>query len=350
MKTSEVNPMSSHEKEQQEVIIENIAPDGLGFGEGGISVRRQMELGILTAEVPEHVNELLMHDRQAFKKVEASDDGCGDGRPWVKIMRMVDSEGMKQAVEYKRSLLRPKVFGGGLVVAASMWRAVNGVPNETSSLIADRQLMAEGLEDYGLSHGAHTDNHAEGDKCGCGAIDNYPVATANAVKYRTQITDTLKAVYGDDFTENSQAIEDVFAVYENLAENQEYFAESNGRQAMEQIIDAGATVKELYGHHVEETIVINEVEDTTLDQQYFTQKVKDMSTNKPQIVQAFTVDVWRGQQLADVVVQNKIQQDPTADATHVYKVAMADFFIRTLAVAGTLTAGDLPVYRRRLAE
>lgn len=349
MKANESEPMSITETEHQAVVVENIAPNGLGFGEGGISVNEQMRLGILTAEVPVHVNEVLVNDPNAFKSVETDDDGCGDGRPWVKIMRMEDHNDFKEVVEYKKSLLRPKVFGGGLVVASSMWRAINGAPKADNTVVEDRRFMINQLAERGLNHGAHTDNHAEGDKCGCGAIDNYPVITANAIKYRQQITDTLKAVYGDEFEANRDAIEQTFGVYEQLAENNDYFSGSTGKQAMEQLIESGATIKELYGHHVEETIVINEAEGTTLDQQYFTQTVKDMCTDKPQIVQAFTVDVWRGRQIAQAVVDIKKQQDPNSDSEQAYKLAMADFLIRTLAVAGTLTAGDLPVYRRRQA-
>ena len=349
MRAHEGEYMNNSEKIQKSIIVENIAPDGLGFGEGGISVRRQMELGILTAEVPGHVDKLLMNDENAFKAVETDDDGCGDGRPWVKIMRMEDNEGAKEVVEYKKSLLRPKVFGGGVVVASSMWRSINGLPKDGDLVAADRSFIIDELAGRTFSHGAHTDNHAEGDNCGCGAIDKYETITKNAIKFREQITDTLAAIYGDEFDENSDAINQVFRVYEGLAKSETYFSGSTGSQTMGQIIESGATVKELYGHHVEETIIINEAEGTTLDQQYFTQTVKEMCNDKPQIIQAFTVDVWRGRQIAEVVVDIKKKQAPADDSEHTYKVAMADFLIRTLAVAGTLTAGDLPVYRRRAA-
>ena len=345
MKACEGEYMNTPEKLQKTTKVENIAPGGLGFGEGGISVRRQMELGILTAEVPGHVDKLLVSDKDAFKAVETSDDGCGDGRPWVKIMRMEANEGTKEVVEYKKSLLRPKVFGGGAIAASSMWRAVNGAP--TNDLVTtDRSFIINELADRGFSHGAHTDNHAEGDNCGCGAIDKYVMITKNAIKFREQITDTLKALYGEEFNSNYDAIVEAFRVYESLAENDAYFDGSTGRRTMEQIIESGATVKELYGHHIEETIVINDVEGTTLDQQYFTQKVKEMCTDKPQVIQAFTVDIWRGRQIAEIVTDIKKAQDPTDDSELTYKIAMADFLIRTMAVAATLTAGDLPVYRR----
>lgn len=340
--------MNNPETTPQLVKIECIAPDGLGFGEGGISVKEQMRQGILTAEAPKHVHEVLTNDPNSFKNVETDDDGCGDGRPWVKILRRVWRDGFKEVVEYKKSLLRAKVFGGGLVVASSMWRSLKRTPEHGQTVGQDRQFMARKLTEYGLTHGAHTDNHATGDKCGCGAIDNYPLITANAVKYRSQIIETLKALYGDSYADNAPAIDDVFATYAELSA--EYFADASGKQAMEQILETDAVVKELYGHHVEETIVINDVEGTTLDQQYFTQRVKDMCTDKPQIVQAFVVDIWRGRQIAEAVANIAREEGVSDDKEYLHQVAYADFMIRTLAVAATLTAGDLPVYIRRHAK
>lgn len=348
MNVSENTPMSTPEKEHGLAVVELIAPEGLGFGEGGISVKTQIEEGILTAEVPCHIHDLLTTDPNAFKEVEEDDDGCGDGRPWHKVIQMVpDGNGGKKIELYNKSRLRAKVFGGGLVVAASMWRAIKGAPEEHQTVGKDRQFIAEGLTAHSISHGAHSDDHASGDNCGCGAIDNYPKITANALKYRSEITSTLQALYGKEFEANREAIERVFGTYQALTGSEAYFADASGKKSMEQILDSGAVVKELAGRHIEETIVINEVKGTTLDQQYFTLTVKNASVEKPRIVQAFSVDVWRGQEIADVVTNIAMEEDPGRDAEEVRKLAYADFLIRTLAVAGTLTAGDLPVYRRR---
>lgn len=352
MTVGEHSPMNYSEKEHQTTVVELIAPDGLGFGEGGISVKSQIDQGILTPDTPRHIHEFLTNSPEAFKQVEVDDDGCGDGRPWTKIIQEYrDENGQKKIQLFGKSKLRAKVFGGGLVTAASMWRAIQGAPQDEQTVGGDRAFMAGKLAEIGFSHGAHSDDHAEGENCGCGAIDKYPVITANAIKYRPQITGVLEALYGDEFEDNKSEIEQVFGVYEALAESNGYFADASGRQSMEQILDSGAVVKELAGHHIEETIVINDVEGTTLDQQLFTETVKNASGDeRPRIVQAFSVDVWRGRAIADKVAQVAQAEDPTVDADHAWKVAYADFLVRTLAVAGTLTAGDLPVYRRRTAE
>lgn len=119
---------------------------------------------------------------------------------------------------------------------------------------------------------------------------------------------------------------------------------------MQQLLEAGSVVKELSGNHVEETIVINDTPGTTLDQRYFTEKVKNacIEEKKPQIIQAFSVDIWRGKDIAQTVAAVACEQDPAANKEEVYKLAYADFLVRTLAVSATLTGGDLPVYLRKV--
>lgn len=350
MNSLEENQQYNPENNEQPAVVELIAPNGLGFGEGGISVTEQIRKGIITPEVPKHIHNLLLNDPNAFKSVEAPDDGCGDGRPWSKIIQLVADENNEKKIRlYKSSLLRAKVFGGGLVVASSMWRTINGVPADGETVLSDRAFMADELAKRNISHGAHSDDHAEGGNCGCGAIDKYPIISANAVKYRNEITGALRLLYGHSFDENASAIETAFATYESLANKPSYFLGANGKNSMEQILESGAVVKELHGHHVEETIVINDVRGTTLDQRYFTETVKNACSEgqKPQTIQAFSVDIWRGKEIARVVADIAHTQDPSADIDDLYKLAYADFLIRTLAVSGTLTAGDLPIYLRR---
>lgn len=344
--------MTVNQSEQEHLVasVELIAPNGLGFGEGGISVKNQLEQGIITPEAPKRIHEILIHDPNVFKQVEATDDGCGDGRPWSKIVQMVASEnGEKKIHFFKTSQLRAKVFGGGLVAASSMWRVLQGVPESGETIKADRQFVASEFAKREFSHGAHSDDHAEGDKCGCGAIDNYPLITANALKYRAQVMSTLEVLYAEDFDENKAAIESAFGVYEALAGSADYFNDANGKDAMQQLLEAGAVVKELSGNHVEETIVINDVPGTTLDQRYFTEQVKNACIEeiKPQVIQAFSVDVWRGKEIAKEVVSIASEHDSAIDTAEAYKLAYADFLIRTLAVSATLTGGDLPVYARK---
>lgn len=255
----------------------------------------------------------------------------------------------KTFVFIKTSLLRAKVFGGGLVVASSMWRTINGAPSHDATVGQDRAFMAGELNRLDFEHGAHSDDHAEGENCGCGAIDKYPTITANALKYRTEIAAVLESLYADEFDENQDAINATFETYESVNKAPNYLSDASGKRSIDQILESGAVVKELSGKHVEETIVINDVQGTTLDQPYFTQTVKNacVEEQKPQVIQAFSVDVWRGREIADVVATIACEDNPMRDFKQVQRLAYADFLVRTLAVAATLTAGDLPVYLRR---
>lgn len=347
MSTGEKFPMNTNETEQVAATVTLLAPYGLGFGEGGISIRDQLNQEILTESSLRVIHEHLTTNPEAFKQVTADDDGCGDGRPWQSIEQLVsDENGNKVPQNYEKSLLRAKIFGGGLVVATSMLRALHGAPVEGESLDNDRENMAKRLEEIGLHHGAHTDNHATGEGCGCGAIDKYPLITANAVKYQDKIYSTLEVLYGEDFADNQAAIEQVLATYAATVSSESYFAGTSGKKSMQQIKESGAVVKELYGHHIEETIVLNDIPGTTLDQQFFTETVKNKSEEKPKVIQAFSVDIWRGEEIAKAVALLAHEEDISIDVDEAYKVAYADFLIRTLAVAATLTDGSLPVYRR----
>lgn len=68
-------------------------------------------------------------------------------------------------------------------------------------------------------------------------------------------------------------------------------------------------------------------------------------------VQVFAVDTWRGRMYADAMVKLAVEKLPHADGDSVRKKAYADFLIRsTLAVAATLTRGDLPVFGRLYSD
>ena len=68
---------------------------------------------------------------------------------------------------------------------------------------------------------------------------------------------------------------------------------------------------------------------------------KDLPTD----IQAFVVDVWRGRMYATLVAVEALRV-LKLDQAWAYKVAYADFLMRTCATSATLTAGDQPaIYR-----
>lgn len=332
-----------HERESE---IQVLAPNGLGFGEGSISTAAQIERGELSREAIDIGLEIITTHPEVFVSIDAdaNDDGCGDGRPAAKVFRLIDSASGKVTEYFNRSRRRAKVFGGGLIAASSMWRTISGNPENGETVLGDRTFMAEKLKERGIEFGAHTDSHAKGDVCGCGAIDKYPLITANAVKYKENIVGVLKALYGDEFARNEGAIGAAFASYEPLALQEGYFSNASGKATMDLILDEGAIVKELDKDHMEDFIVVNDIEGTTFDQRTLDRLLKERGVTEE--AQAFVVDTWRGRMYADAVADIAVENLENADAEQVRAVAYADFLIRTLSVSATLTKNDLPVVGR----
>ena len=115
---------------------------------------------------------------------------------------------------------------------------------------------------------------------------------------------------------------------------------------MDFMLENGAVVKELRGGHMEDFIIVNDVEGTTFDQRKLAEKLKEAGVAEE--VQAFVVDTWRGRMYAEKVadIAEKYPTEVGTDKETVRAQAYADFLIRTLAVSATLTKGDLPVIGR----
>ncbi len=325
-----------------ETKINVIAPKGLGYGDPeGISVNSQLEIGELSNELLDEAVEIIRNDSDVFVAVdpEAKDDGCGDGRPVGRIFKRITTA-TGEIKEFGHSLLRAKLFGGGLIASSSMWRSVEGVPTNGQTVMGDRQFLAAQLKLAAINYGAHTDNQARGEKCGCGAIDHYDEISRNVARYKQQITGTLRMLYGDKFAENESAISDVFDVYDQL--NDAYFNGASGRETMDFIDRDGAIIKEVSDGHLEDFIVLNDIEGTTLDQGMLRKKLSSRGVTPT--IQAFVVDVWRGRMYAELVAD--IAAERGIGRGLAYKRAFADFLIRTCAVSATLTAGDQPVIYR----
>lgn len=337
--------LKTHEEEAVNAEIIVIAPKGLGFGEGKISTAAQLESGELTEKGLAIAHEIITTRADSvFVTIssEIADDGCGDGRPAVDTW-VVDDEGNE--IHYNKSYPRAKVFGGGLVVASSMWRAVSGAPHDGNTLLGDREFIAGQLSARGLDYGGHCDEHAEGTACGCGAIDKYPDISNNIVRYRSQISTTLQALYGASYEAALPAVSRAFAVYEDLADDGVYFSNAAGKDTMDLMTKDGAVIKKLAGGHQEDVIVLNDIEGDTFDQVAFDELIRDGGVQET--VQAFVVDVWRGRMYAEAIANIAQSNGVEGDRTELAQTAYADFLIRTLAVAATLTNGDLPVYARR---
>ena len=308
----------SHDIEKREdlhvlnIDVTCIAEKGLGYGEGTIS----------SAEVDTDVLEDVLHTIDSDDILVAidqdkegnliDDDGCGDGREVANIY-----EGTKVR---ERSLHRAKIFGGGATMAVA---ALVGQGKKKDKNLQDLFSTAIGdLAKHNLPFGAHTDNHAHGDNCGCGAIDKAPRIIENVGRYEKQIADAAALILGDDT--GIQKVIDNFKNYHKAHEGQAY----RGSGVMEEIIEDGKIVKELAGAHQEVAIVLNMVPGYTIDQQQIRTVSKDHA-------QVFGVDVPR----LTTVSERLYPED-----TEAQKQAFISMVVYTLATAGTLTKGDLPVF------
>lgn len=294
--------------------------DGIGYGDGAISY----------TALASHIN-----DDSVIKKTEAQlaspdvlvevaqdksgeyidDDGCGDGRP---------SKGLIAGnVSGLSSEQRPKAFGAGVMMQAA---AMIGDGEAKGKSLQDVFRVAKKqLDDRGINYGSHIDDHAQGDKAGCGAIDNAPRVLETIVKYHDQIAQTLQSMGVE-----SLYITSVLDNYRQYA-NQITGAKFSSKQVVDEIIESGKVVKELTGSHKEMYIILNYVPNMTVNQDFVRKISKGQS-------QAFAVDVWRLRSVADRAYPNSPAEQ---------EVAFIGELVYTLGVAATLTAGDLPVYVAR---
>ncbi|CAN5463218.1 hypothetical protein BH10PAT3_BH10PAT3_5640 [soil metagenome] len=295
--------------------------EGLGFGSGKIAVRPRLEahddaiseqiLATVDAliESPEILTPVGVDD----DGLQIEDDGCGDGRG-VGIVW----EGREVK---KRSLDRSKVFGGGatMIVAAEIGNGSSSSLEELFDTTIDR------LDEKKVPFGAHTDDHAEGANCGCGAIDRAPEIIKNALVFKNDILSSIEAVTGQPSASNLPLIE-AFKNFENYAathQNEEY----NGSIIMGMIVDSGKIVKQLIGPHLEARIVLNTIPNFTVNQR----RVREISDEHAQV---FAVDEWRLKLLSEKMYDTDVSRAR----------AYYGMLIYTMATAGTLTVGDLSVY------
>lgn len=295
-----------------------VAPEGLGFGEGTISLdSRKDEIGTEGLQQIEQLvsnADIIVPVSKASDGSVLDDDGCGDGREVSRIF-----EGSEQK---SKSLNRSKVFGGGVTMAASTLIGLGRAKDLTLRDVYSNAITS--LQSKDIDFGAHTDTHSEHDEssCGCGAIDKAPIILGNAVKFAEDIRSTIDALGID--TTGLDEVEDEFVTFNNGN-----IGDYSGQSVLNDIVKNGKVVKELADDHKEIIVVLNMVEGFTVNQD----KIRKATNGR---AQAFAVDVWRVKSIAD-----RLYADDSSVTRH---KAFLSELVYTLATAGTLTAGDLPVY------
>ena len=332
-------------QEFEETVYEMavVAPDGLGYGDGTISTRNR-ENGPLTGEQLSQAMEIITtHKNQVIVPVEEMDDGCGDGRPAGMVFQAISPSG--ERTFYRKSKLRAKIFGGGVQVAASMWRSVAGEPNGGETVLGDRKFIAGKLKSRGIDYGAHTDSHANGDSCGCGAIDKYTLSTEKSAKFHDDITGNTRALAGDALADGEE-LEKAFQVRAAISGDTQYMSDASGATTMAFIEGDGAVIKQLEHDHLEAITIVNDEPGTTVDQRAVIELFE--AAQLPTDIQIFVIDVWRGKMYAEVVA-DIATAELGADYETARQIAIGDFYINQLSVAATLTDGSQPVIHNKAA-
>jgi len=335
-RTLEKTEFESHPSDYE---MKCILPEGTRYGEGTISADRAHhgEYPVSDEERQRAVEVLERRRAEFIVSVEADDDGCGDGRPAVRIVHLEGD--IVHEEDGELSKFRAKIFGGGLPVAASMWRAIKGRPQAGETLLGDRKFIAAKLKEKDIRYGAHTaDTHGKPNACGCGMLDGYADAMHTSINARDEITGTVDMFIAG--ASSNPAVEQSFSVREHLAGNKEYMADASGPKTMRLILESGAIVKELGGPHLEAITIINNEPGTTVDQAKIAEILREEGL--PEGIQVFVVDAWRGVVYADAIA-DIAAEELGKDRDEAYEIAMADFLIGQFATAANLTAGDQPV-------
>ena len=316
--------MENGENQPPEVIVETIAPEGLGYGEGGISVQARLTEGSLSPETIDKVAQASKSSEATVAVSDVSYDTCPDGRCASCIQRIEDG----QVIESKDPTYCYKVFGGGVTMGMS-GSVANGKEKGNGVFVAFTNAVSR-FKQKKIDFGVHSSNHAGGEKSDCGAIDNAPKIYVNTLKYRKQITATMGAVFGPN-AEEEQYKKDLDEVYGNIEDfvTDNGFKKENysGADVVGMIAEDGYPVKVLADNHLEVRVRVNvDVDDYTTDQQFIRTKTGEEA-------QIFAVDVPRMKELADLDYDDVPEK----------RKAFLGMMVYSLATAATLTAGDLPV-------
>ncbi len=300
--------------------------EGLDFGEGSISVQDRLqatddplsETTLRLVETGISSDQIIVPIDTGNNGQQLEDDGCGDGRGVKKVFHK-HKEDSGEIQEKSRSLHRSKIFGGGLTMAAAAVVGTGKSGGKTVEGVFDEALTT--LKTKEIPFGAHTDDHAHGDNCGCGAIDKAPQIFDDAVKYEDKIRSAID-VLGVDM----DGLDEVYDNLRSFATSTEHGSYS-GQSVMKDIVNSGVIIKELGGPHLEVAIVLNTLEGYTVNQEL----IREISGDQAQV---FATDIARLEQLSKKISDDPVEQQKSFLSMVVY----------TLATAATLTKGDLPVY------
>lgn len=309
-----------------EFAVTTLAPEGLGFGEGSISanIAKEPTVNATVAHVVYGSVNILTP-----VPTESTDDGCSDGRG---IEEVYDIRGVQPETI---NLNRPRVFGGAAAMTSASAIGLGRAKGMSLQNVFNKSVQV--LKKHRFDFGAHTAGHAHEPNCGCGAIDEAPEALKAAIRYESEIKQTIAAMGYD--TQGLDEVYDNFRDY--VGDEASKLNNYTGQGVMASILSAGKLIKRLRNGHKERRIAWNKVRGFTINQEL----IRTVTDGEGQV---FGVDAWRLEDIADFNAQtpdawhegtaNDIAQVPGEKHR-----ALLSELVYTLGTAVVLTKGDLPV-------
>lgn len=185
--------------------------------------------------------------------------------------------------------------------------------------------LSEELDAQGQPIGVHTDEHASGEKSGCGANDKLPEIYAMMVKKAEHVRELTELILGKPVPN------DVHDMIMSRATERVLFSPGSEVASVVTNVAGEESIETLEGSHNEIVAVINLVESTTLDRD-------SLQTATGGTYQAFNVDAWAFERSARVISES---DDDMIDA----KVIAMTYY--NLATALVLCGPDMLVGIRK---
>ncbi len=193
---------------------------------------------------------------------------------------------------------------------------------------ATADLLGETIDRLHGRHlpiGDHGDDHASGEKTGCGANDNLSKIYKVMATKGTAIRDLARQIGFAELVLDDEVCQ---SIEQASASRTEFSSPAELTKVLLNTPDA--TVDTLHGDHNEAMIVINTQKDTTLDHQLMADELGGED------FEAFDVDAWAFEASARAVAD-----DPEDEAE--VKAKMTALLYYNLATALTLCGPDMPV-------
>ncbi|QHN42731.1 hypothetical protein GII36_02575 [Candidatus Mycosynbacter amalyticus] len=207
----------------------------------------------------------------------------------------------------------PNAAGGTFGVAAAIDLArPEGVAPASHAETLQHVISTHKREDHDV--GGHTDTHASGDNCGCGAVDRVEEIYTKITDQGEKIRELAEAIYGEPIDNATHA-----RILSNAQSHTEFDTGAKIRKTFEASMSqpgSDTLMENLEGSHNEKIALINVVPSTTLSRQ-------DMQKVLGNDLQAFNVDAWAFEKTAASVAASSEDARAIHIAMLYYNVATA---------------------------